>query len=298
MDIRILRYFLAVARLENITKAADYLHITQPSLSKQIMELEAEVGKQLLIRGTRKVTLTEDGIFLSKRAEEIVSLFEKTEREIMSDSDQIQGTVSIGGGTNAASMMLLQATADLNEKYPGIVYDLSSGDAVTVTEKLDHGLLDFAILIEPVDVVKYDFISLPVTSRFGLLMKSDYPLAEKPFICPEDLNKLPLILPKRLELQRQLSQWSGTDLENFNITGTFDVAQNASLLVKYGRGCALSLEKPLDSKNDYDLCFRPFLPAMEVRYCLVWKRFQVFSKASKKFLEAVRDAVESTSGNQ
>ena len=196
MDIRVLRYFLTVAREENITRAAESLHITQPSLSKQLMELEQELGKQLLVRGKRKLTLTDDGVLLRKRAEEIVALLEKTEQELSADT-ALGGKISIGG---LPGKRVLQAAAELRAEHPDVSFDFYSGDACEIIERLDHGSLDFAVLLEPVDGVKYDYVSLGERARWGLIMPDNCELAMKPAIKREDLCNVPLILHKRVDL--------------------------------------------------------------------------------------------------
>lgn len=193
MDIRVLQYFLAVAREASITKAAESLNMTQPPLSRQLKELEGELGKQLLIRGNRRVTLTEEGMILRKRAEEMVELMEKTKAEVSSSGENIGGEIYIGGGETKGIRLIAKVAEKIQRKHPDISYHLFSGNADDVTERLDRGLLDFGILIEPADIKKYDFIRLPTKDRWGLLMRKDYPLAEKTTIQPEDLQGLPLI---------------------------------------------------------------------------------------------------------
>lgn len=291
MDIRILRYFLTVAKSENITKAANALHIAQPSLSKQLMELEDELGTQLLIRGKRKVSLTEDGIFLSKRAEEIISLLEKTEREITSEQENIYGDISIGSGETEAMDVVLQAASALSRKYPEIHYHLFSGDATDVMERLDQGILDFGILIEPIDTLKYDSIHLPVTDIWGILMTEDSTLAQKEFLHPEDLVDLPLIIPQRSGLQRDFSLWIGKDIQKLNVVATYNLGFNASMPVKQRLGYALALDKLIYTGPGSGLTFRPLAPEMKAQLSLVWKRYQFFSKASEQFLKAVQTLI-------
>ena len=195
MDIRVLNYFLAVAREENITRAAKSLHIAQPSLSKQMMELEQELGKTLLIRGKRKITLTEEGILLRKRAEDIVSLFEKTKQEISSDSANVSGCITIGGNTTNT---ILQTASVIHRKYPEVTFQFYSGDATDITERLDQGNVDFAILLQPIDTAKYDYLPLPDNSTWGILMKKDSEFATLPVIEKEQLLQMPLILHRHL----------------------------------------------------------------------------------------------------
>lgn len=286
MDIRVLRYFLAVAREENITRAAENLHIAQPTLSKQLMELEQELGKKLLIRGKRKITLTEDGILLRKRAEEIVTLLEKTRSEIASDAQGISGEISIGGNPTTT---VLNASSALRKMHTDIQFRFFSGDAVAVTERLDHGSLDFAILIPPVDSQKYEYILLPDISHWGLLMESDSPLAAKPVITKEILRTVPLVLHQRTGLQQMIALWAESDIEQLNIAATYNVVHGKSLaIVKSGLGYILTPRDLLNPELDSGYCFRPLDPPLQIQYALVWKRYSVFSKAAEAFLEKVR----------
>lgn len=290
MELRLLRYFLAVAREEKITRAAETLHITQPSLSKQLMELEEELGKQLFIRGKRKITLTEEGVLLRKRADEILMLCEKTKREIAQDADLIAGQISIGG---AQSSTVAHTTAVIADRHPGVTFQFLNGDAETLTEKLDNGSLDFGILIEPVDLVKYEHLPLNETDEWGFLMRKDCPLAAKEVIRPEDIHGVPLILPQRIGLQRELSDWSGIPTEQLNTIATFDILfNNPSLLIKNGLGCAFALRSLVDTSESRTLCFRPLEPAVKIQYGLAWKRYPIFSKAAEKFVEEVRRTVD------
>lgn len=288
MDIRILRYFLAVAREENITKAAKSLHISQPSLSVQLMELEQEIGKKLLIRGKRKVTLTDEGVLLRKRAEEILSLVEKTERELTADDEIINGDIAIGSGESEAMNLIMQAAASLSKEYPDVHYHLYSGDADEIMERLDKGLLDFGILIDPVNQEKYDSISLKVSDTWGILMKRKDPLAGKPCITQEDIKALPLIVPKRKGIQKQLLNWLNSSMADLHIVADYNVIYHAALMVKNNFGYAIALDKLIDTEEGGDLCFKPFSPQISADMCLVWKRYQVFSKPAEKFIEQLR----------
>lgn len=287
MDIRVLKYFLAIAREENITRASEVLHIAQPSLSKQIIELEKELGKKLLIRGKRKVTLTDSGVLLKKRAEEIIQLFEKTQKELISDTDTLGGEISIGGGQ---SEVIIQAASILHNKYPNVSFNFYNGDAVDVKEKLDNGTLDFGILIEPVDITKYEHIPLPQKDIWGFLMRKDFPLATKEVIKPCHIENIPIVTPKRLELQRELCLWSGKELDELNIIATYNTFfNNPTLLVKNGFGCAFTLKQLVDLKSNSELCFIPIYPTHQIQLGIVWKRYQVFSKVSEKFLEVLKE---------
>ena len=286
MDIRVLRYFLTVAREENITRAAESLHITQPSLSKQLMELEQELGKQLLVRGKRKLTLTDDGVLLRKRAEEIVALLEKTEQELSADT-ALGGKISIGG---LPGKRVLQAAAELRAEHPDVSFDFYSGDACEIIERLDHGSLDFAVLIEPVDAVKYDYVSLGERARWGLIMPDNCELAMKPAIKREDLCSVPLILHKRVGLQRTIEHWAQTDLDHMNVAATYNVLNgDPAALVRSGLGYVLITDDHLPGQLGSGLCFRRLEPPLESSHALIRKRHAVLSKPAEAFLEKVKN---------
>ncbi len=281
MEIRELRYFLAVAREENITRAAESLHIAQPSLSKQIMELEKELGKQLLIRGKKKITLTEAGVLLRKRAEEIIGLVEKTEHEIRYDPEEMMGDIYIGGGSSES---VLAAAAELQKRYSGIRFHFYSGDAVDLSERLDHGSLDFAVMLEPIDNIKYDFISLSDSSEWGLLLQKSDPLAGQTCVTQDDLTGLPLIMHQRIGLQNEIAHWAGTDVESLNIVATYNVVHGSPVpFVRQGLGYFLTTRDMLAPTLDPEVCFLPLRPKLPTRLALVWKKHAVLSKAAGAF---------------
>lgn len=292
MDIRVLEYFLAVAREESITKAAEFLNMTQPPLSRQLKDLEKELGKQLLVRGSKKITLTEDGMLLRKRAEELVDLMEKTKAELTGSDETIGGDIYIGGGETDAVLSFAATAKELQEKYPMIHYHLYSGDAEMVMEKLDKGLIDFGLLVGPVDVSKYEYIRLPIRDTWGVLMRKDSPLAEKDSIQAEDLWDKPLIVSHQTSISRDMMAWLQRDASKLNIVMTYDLIFNASLFVRQGVGYAIALDKIINTSGDSELCFRPLYPTMEAGLCIVWKRYQVFSKASQEFLRLLRNEWE------
>lgn len=286
MEIRVLRYFLAVAREENITRAAESLHIAQPSLSKQLIELEQELGKQLLIRGKRKITLTEEGILLRKRAEEIISLTDKTCQEISSDSSNISGEVSIGG---FLPPVVFKSAAELRKKYPEIRFSFFSDDAADITERLDHGSLDFAILLQPVDTLKYEFLPLPATSRWGLLMTADNPLASCSAITRDQIKTIPLILHRRRGLQIEFSHWAQAEISELNVAATYNIAQGSlSKYVTSGLGSFLTAEDHLPPDLQRSVCFRPLDPPLLLHYALSWKRHAVLGRAAECFLRELQ----------
>ena len=220
MDIRTLQYFLAVAREESISGAAEFLHMTQPPLSRQLKELEAELGKQLFIRGNRKITLTEDGMILRKRAEEIVALMEKTKAEINASAENITGDIYIGCAETEGMRMLAKIISKIRQEYDHIHFHIFSGQAEDVSERLDSGLLDFGLFIEPADLKKYDFIKLPITDIWGLWMTKASPLAENKTIKPHDLLGLPLIISNQAMVKNEIAGWMGGNYDNLNIVAT------------------------------------------------------------------------------
>ena len=288
MDIRVLEYFLAVAREESITKAAKVLSMTQPPLSRQLKELEDELGKQLLIRGNKKVTLTEEGVLLRKRAEELIELMEKTKEEIRSSEERIHGTVLIGAGESDAVSFLARTARRLQMSHPDISYHLYSGDATSITEKLDHGLIDFGLLVEPVDISKYEYLRLPVKDTWGVLMRRDSPLAVKDHILAEDLWEKPLLVSNQLYDTSELSSWFQRDIRKLHITAAYELVYNATHFVKSGCGYALSLDKLINTTGESELTFRPLYPALDAGLCFVWKKHQIFSRASRLYLDTLK----------
>lgn len=296
MELRILKYFLAVAREESISGAAQALHMTQPTLSRQLMDLEEELGKQLLIRGSRRITLTEEGMLLRKRAAEILDLVEKAEAELTAPDEVVNGDIYIGGGETEAMRMIAEIATGLQRSCPDIRYHLYSGNADDVTERLDKGLLDFGVLIEPANMKKYDYIRLPATDTWGLLMPRDCPLAARPVIRPQDLWDLPLITSRQSMLSNEFSGWLGKEFEKLRIVATYNLVYNASLLVAAGMGYALCLDKLVNTSEESPLCFRPLEPRMEVHLDIVWKKYQVFSGAAERFLKEVRETFHGNTG--
>lgn len=293
MEIRVLRYFLAVAREGSITGAANSLHVTQPTLSRQIKELEEELGKQLLIRGAHNVTLTPEGMILRQRAEEIVSMAEKTKSELSSMKGHVRGDVYIGGGETQAMRLIAEIIAELQKEYPEIRYHLHSGNAEDVTERLDKGLLDFGILIQPTDISKYNFISIPAKDVWGVIMPKDCPLAQKESVSRKDLSGLPLILSRQAVRQtkqhNEFVAWFGKDFENLNIIATYNLLYNAALLAERGVGYVLTLDKLVDTMDNNNICYRPLQPKLEAGLDMVWKKNQLLLPAAKIFLEKIQE---------
>lgn len=263
MDIRVLEYFLAVAREQTISGAAMSLHMTQPPLSKQLMELERELGKQLFLRGKRRITLTKEGMLLRKRAEEIVSLVEKTKAEVSAPDEGISGDLYIGGGETEGMRLIVQTAQQVQRRYPAIRFHFSSGDGYDVTDRLDQGLIDFGTLIEPFDVGKYDYLRLPSPDTWGLLMRRDHPLARLTRIRPEDLPGVPLIASRQLEGEDGLSGWLGYGYEKLRVVATGNLVNTLVLAVEEGMGCLFTLDKLVDLSGSRSLCFRPLEPRLE-----------------------------------
>ena len=288
MEIRELRYFLAVAKEESISKAAEALFVTQPNLSRQMQNLEKEIGQRLFIRGSRKIALTDAGKLLKKRAEEIIELYNKTERELSVPIEDISGDVYIGGGESYAMGLIAEAARAVQTEYPKVKFHIFSGDSATVSERLDKGLIDFGIFIEPFDLSKYDYLRLPLTDIWGVLMKKDSPLAEKDYITPEDLLDKPLIRSRQSLGKNIVSEWFKKSPEELNIVATGNLLYNMSLLVEAGVGYAVCLDRIIRT-NGSNLCFRPLYPKLESHLDIAWKRYQVFSKPAEIFLKRLKE---------
>lgn len=291
MEFRVLQYFLAIAKEETISGAAESLHITQPTLSRQMKELEEQLGKQLFIRGNRKINLTEEGILLRQRAEEIISLVEKTESEIMHSDTTISGDIYIGSGETEGIRILAKVIDTCHKEYPKIKFHLYSGNSQDVIEKIENGLIDFGVLIEPADISKYDFIKLPVKDSWGVLMRKDSPIASLKSITADTLKKLPLICSNQEIVKNEISGWLNDDYNKLNIIATYNLIYNASLLVEEGSGYALGLDKLINTSGNSKLCFVPLEPKLEVGLTLIWKKYHLFSKAASYFLNQLRKEI-------
>ena len=292
MDIRVLRYFLAVAREENISKAAEYLHITQPTLSRQLKELEDELNVSLFTRGKRSITLTDKGMLLRKRAEEITSLMDKTEVEFSNLDNLISGNVYIGGGETLAMKILAEVMTDMSEEYPDVRFHLYSGSADNVMDRIDKGLLEFGVVIEPADIRKYEAMRLPYTDHYGLIMKKDDPLASMDTIPISMLKDIPILVAKRIIDKNYFSEIFGISPEQLDIRATFNLIYNAALLVEHGMGYALTIDKLINVTGDNNLCFVPLEPETTLNLSIIWKRYQMFSGASKEFLDRLKERLK------
>lgn len=292
MEIRVLKYFLTVSEIGNITKAANSMHLTQPTLSRQLQELEKELGQKLFIRGNHSVSLTPEGIILRKRAQEIIDLIDKTEAEFTSFKDEIMGDIFIGSGETKSIKLITDVMKTLKKDYPKIKFHIVSGDSGDLVERLDKGLLDFCVLIQPFNLEKYDYIDLGEKDTWGLLLRKDDPLADKKSIKIEDLMELPLIISRqairKTDENNVFLNWFGNNFENLNIAGTYNLIYNAAIMTEDRIGYAMGLDKLINTTANTSLCFRPLTPKLEVGISVVWKKNQVFSRPAKLFLEQLR----------
>ncbi len=295
MELRVLKYFLAVASEKSVTGAAHRLHVTQPTLSRQLKDLEDELGQRLFIRGSHSVSLTAEGMLLRQRAEEIMTIVDKT-RSDFSAKHRIAGDVYIGGGESEVMSILAEVIRDVRERLPGIRFHLHSGNAEDLKERLDRGTLDFGVFIQPVDISKYDAIALPDKDVWGLVMPVGHPLAEKKGIAPSDLANLPLILSRQVlqygTERNPCLEWLGKPVSELNIAATYNLIFNAALLVRTGVGCAVTLDRLVPTGVKSGLVFRPFVPKLESSLDIVWKKGQFFSPAATAFLDALQKRLE------
>lgn len=291
MELRELRYFLAVAKEESISKASEALFVTQPNLSRQMQKLEKELGQQLFIRGSRKITLTEAGQLLKKRAEELIELYDKTEAELTSPIEDISGDVYIGGGESYVLQIIAKTAHAIQADYPNVKFHLFSGDMESVSEKLDKGLIDFGIFIEPSDLSKYEYMRLPLVDTWGVLMRKDSPLAVKEYVTPEDLWDLPIIRSRHSQGKSIINDWFKRSSDKLNIVATYNLLYNASLLVEQGVGYAVGLDNIINTSGNSNLCFKPFYPKLISHLDIAWKKNQVFSKPAEIFLKTLQQYI-------
>lgn len=285
MEIRVLQYFLAVAGEQNISSAADSLHLTQPTLSRQLKDLEDSLGKQLFIRGSRKITLTEEGLLLRQRAEQILELVQRTENEITNTDETISGDVYIGAGETEIVSLIAKAAHKINEQYPDVHFHIYSGDSPDILERLDKGLIDFGLIFGKPDTSKYEVISIERKDVWGVLMRSDSPLAEKENITASDLKKLPLIMSRQQLDGTPLQKWFGCDMKKLNIVSTYNLIYNGSVMVREGLGYAVALDKLINVSVDSGLCYKPLYPQLSAQVHFIYLKNQVRTKAAERFLE-------------
>mgnify|MGYP000131989985 FL=1 len=287
MEIRVLRYFLEIARAGNMSRAAETLHVSQPTLSKQMKDLEQELGKKLFRRGSTSLSLTDEGMLLRKRAEDILDMVDKTADEFKALDDITGGEVHIGCAESYQLKYLAQAIQELKKKYPLLRYHLTSGNTEQVAERLDRGLIDFAVIAEPPNLSKYNYLEVPGVDRWGLVMKKDDPLAQKECIHVDDLAGLPLICSAQ-GMKFDISRWCGEKVDTLNLSGTVNLAYNGSVFVKEGLGYLLMFDHLVDTSSSSGLCFRPLEPVLETKIYVIWKKYQVFSPIAELLLDELK----------
>lgn len=288
MEIRVLRYFLTVVREKGINRAAEVLHITQPTLSRQLAQLEEELGVSLFHRGARKITLTSEGILLRRRAEEILALVDRTEKELLEKDGQVEGRIVIGGGELAAMQELPELIARFRERYPLVNFDLVTGNADVIKEQMEKGLIDIGVLMEPVDMEKFDFIRLNGKERWVVLMRPDDPLAAKEAVSAKDLKDKPLILPRRSSVQNEVLNWLGRYYSESQVLFTSNLTTNSALMVQRGLAYSLVIEGSVPFWDRRKIVCRPFSPELTANSVFAWKKRQPFSLAATKFIEHIK----------
>ncbi|MBR1459181.1 MAG: LysR family transcriptional regulator [Oscillospiraceae bacterium] len=287
MEIRVLRYFLAIAREENMTRAAERLHISQPSLSKEIRKLEEELGHPLFIRTNKSMHLNDEGMLLRKRAEDIVAMVDKTAEEFSQLDSITGGEIRIGCAESHLIRYLARSIRVFKEQYPHFVFHIFSGDTDPVTERLDRGLLDLALIVEPPNLSKYNYLTVPESDQWGVVMRADSPLAAKESICLADLYGLPLFCSEQ-SIASDFPRWCGQDLDKLQFAGTFNLAYNGSVFVREGLGYLLTFAHLIDTSPGSGLVFRPITPALETKMYMIWKKYQVFSPIAELFLRQLK----------
>ena len=289
MELRVLQYFLAVTREQSISGAAQSLHLSQPTLSRQLRDLEEELGKELMIRGNRRITLTEEGMILRKRAEEIMELVKKAEDEITLSDDIIAGDITVGTGETDGVRFLAKAVKELQRRYPLIHLHIVSGDKAAIMEQLDRGLIDFGLVFGDIETSKYEYIQVPYKDTWGVIMRRDSPLAKKETITAEDLMDKPLIISRQAFQNHELREFFPCEQDKLNIVATYNLLFNGSLMVDEGIGYAISFDKIINVSGSSHLCFRPLEPKAESNMSILWKKYQVFTKAVEKFLQKLQE---------
>ena len=292
MEIRTLRYFLAAAREENMTRAAEQLHVTQPTLSKALKSLEDELDKKLFTRHSFSIRLTDEGVLLRDRAEDLVSMADKITKEFISLDDVSGGELFLGLAESYQIKYIAETIRILKERYPKLRYHITSGDTEQVAEKLQKGLLDFVVLAEKPDERKYESVSFPEADRWGLVFLADDPLAEKDSFSPSDLRGLPLFCSEQSWYQ-EIKDWAGSDFDALHLEGSFRLSYNGSIFAKAGLGYLLTFDKLIDVSPDSGLVFRPLTPRLETKLYLVWKKYQPFTPIAERFLEQISSSFQS-----
>ncbi len=293
MEIRVLKYFLAIVREESITRAASVLHMTQPTLSRQMAQLEEELGVRLFERGSRKIELTSEGILLRRRAEEILELVGKTEKEVSHLDEIITGTVAVGCGDLAAVQDLPELFRAFHQRYPAVSFDLYTASADHIMDRMDRGLTDVGLLLEPVSMEKYEYIRMNSRERWVVAMHPDSPLAVLERITPEDLKGLPLILPRRLDVQSEIANWFGDDFEKLNVFFTSNLIANSSVMVHSRLAYSIVIQGSITFWDREKITYRPLEPELTADSVLAWKRKQPFGPAASRFISFAREKLKS-----
>ena len=287
MELRTLRYFLAAAQEENITRAADMLHVTQPTLSRQMMDLERELGVTLMLRGKNGLTLTDDGVFFRQRAQEIVDLADRLEKSFVERQSDISGMVVIGASEAVGGQTLARLIKGFSDKYPAVQFTLYNETVDNVKDRLDKGLVDIGLLLEPIDVAKFDYVRLSQQDTWGLLVRADHPLTEKASLAADDAAPYPLILPLRDSIRAEILHWLGRDEKELKIPLFYTLLSNAALMVAEGLGCAFCMDGALAIRSDPRLRFIPLEPRRMTHSVLVWKKNKLFSPATSLFIQEI-----------
>ena len=297
MEIRVLRYFLETAREGNMTRAAERLFISQPTMSKQLKELEQELGTKLFIRSNYNIKLTEAGMLLRDRAEDILSLMDKTLEEFRSLEEINSGDIFVGALESETMSLFAETVRDLQKMYPRIRCNIYSGNLADVCERLDKGLLDFAIVMSYVDLSKYNYLKLPMKDSWGVLMRKDDPLAGKDRFEISDLAGLPLICSRQW-IDREVPEWFGSDSKRINITATYNLVYNGSVMVRAGMGYAVILDKLISTGDDSDLIFKPLSGAPQTEMYVIWRKYQTFTPVAKLLMEELKARLSRQPANQ
>lgn len=292
MDLRVLQYFLMVAREENITRAAQLLHITQPTLSRQIKDLEKELNVKLFERGSHAISLTQDGMLLRRRAQELVDLAERTKRDLKHQNADLSGEIALGSGEMLSVDTLSDMLASFHSIHPHVRYRLYSGNADHIKERIENGTLDIGLLSEPVDIAKYEFIRLPKREEWGILTREDSPLGKLPYVTPSDLLHRPLMMSERELVRSEVRNWFGDMAEQVGILFYYNLLYNAAMMVKNGMGDALCIRLNCTYPG---LVFVPLSPALNLGSVLVWKKNQIAAPAVAALLEHVKKCLKGIS---
>lgn len=284
IETRLLQYFLTVAEEQNITRAAKVLHITQPTLSRQMAQLEQEIGVKLFVKGSRPLVLTNEGMLLKRRANEILELTKKTEEELSAQEAWFEGKISIGCGELSAFHTLSKIIAEFHQEYPRVQFDVYTANADQIKNRMDNGLTDIGLLLEPVDIERYDYIRMPEKERWVVVLPSGVPLARNEYVTPKDLADIPVIMPSRQKVHDEVAKWFGAYYAKLDISAVSNLSTNAALMVRSGMGYALSVEGGLPFLDTAEVCMKPLKPELFSTSVFVWKQNQPMGLAVEKFI--------------